>query len=46
MKYSEISAKPGRPYLGVPILSRDGATVLVVLRVSGKAAGEQFDEQD
>ena len=45
-KYSEISAKPGRPYLGVPILSRDGATVLGVLRVSGKAAGEQFDEQD
>lgn len=35
-KYSEISAKPGRPYLGVPILSRDGTSVLGVLRVSGK----------
>jgi GAF domain-containing protein len=34
-KYSEISAKPGQAYLGVPILSRDGATVLGVLRVSG-----------
>lgn len=45
-KYSEISAKPGRAYLGVPILSRDGATVLGVLRVSGKAEGGQFDEQD
>jgi len=45
-KYSEISAKPGRAYLGVPILSRGGATVLGVLRVSGKAEGEQFDAQD
>jgi putative methionine-R-sulfoxide reductase with GAF domain len=45
-KYSEISAKPGQAYLGVPILSRDGATVLGVLRVSGKAEGEHFDEQD
>jgi GAF domain-containing protein len=45
-KYSEISAKPGQAYLGVPILSRDGATVLGVLRVSGKAEGEQFDAQD
>jgi signal transduction protein with GAF and PtsI domain len=45
-KYSEISAKPGQAYLGVPILSRDGATVLGVLRVSGKAKGEQFDTQD
>ena len=45
-KYSEISARPGQAYVGVPILSRDGATVLGVLRVSGKAAGEQFDEQD
>ncbi len=45
-KYSEISAKPGQAYLGVPILSRDGATVLGVLRVSGKAEGEHFDAQD
>ncbi|MFB0536618.1 MAG: GAF domain-containing protein [Anaerolineae bacterium] len=45
-KYSEISAKPGQAYLGVPILSRDGATVLGVLRVSGKAEGEHFDEHD
>jgi GAF domain-containing protein len=45
-KYSEISAKPGLAYLGVPVLSRDGATVLGVLRVSGKAEGEQFDELD
>ena len=45
-KYSEISAKPGQAYLGVPILSRDGSTVLGVLRVSGKAKGEQFDAQD
>jgi GAF domain-containing protein len=45
-KYSEISAKPGQAYLGVPILSSDETTVLGVLRVSGKAAGEQFDVQD
>jgi GAF domain-containing protein len=45
-KYSEISAKPGLAYLGVPVLSRDGATVLGVLRVSGKAEGEQFAEPD
>jgi GAF domain-containing protein len=45
-KYSEISAKSGLAYLGVPILSRDGATVLGVLRVSGKGKGEQFDAQD
>jgi GAF domain-containing protein len=45
-KYSEISAKPGQPYVGVPILSRDGETVLGVLRVSGKAAGEPFEVQD
>lgn len=45
-KYSEISAKPGQAYLGVPVLSRDQATVLGVLRVSGKATGEQFDAQD
>ncbi len=51
-KYSEISTKSGRAYLGVPILSsplpggsqRRG--VLGVLRVSGKAEGEQFDAQD
>jgi signal transduction protein with GAF and PtsI domain len=45
-KYSEISAKPGQAYVGVPILSRDGATVLGVLRVSGKLKEDQFDEQD
>jgi len=45
-KYSEISAKPGQAYLGVPILSRDGDVVLGVLRVSGKGQGEQFDAQD
>ena len=45
-KYSEISAKPGLAYLGVPILSRQAANVLGVLRVSGKAQGEQFNEQD
>jgi len=44
-KYSEISAKPGLAYLGVPILSRDGITVLGVVRVSGKAEGEQFDAE-
>ena len=45
-KYSEISARQGLAYLGVPILSRDGTTVLGVLRVSGKAEGEQFDVHD
>ncbi len=45
-KYSEISAKPGQAYLGVPILSRDGAIVLGVLRVSGKIEEEQFNAQD
>ena len=45
-KYSEISAESGLAYLGVPILARDGATVLGVLRVSGKAEGEQFGAQD
>jgi GAF domain-containing protein len=45
-KYSEISARPGQAYLGVPILSRDGATVLGVLRVSGKIKGNQFDAYD
>ncbi len=45
-KYSEISAKPGRAYIGVPILSRDGKSVIGVLRVSGKAEGSQFNEQD
>jgi signal transduction protein with GAF and PtsI domain len=44
-KYSEISAQPGLAYLGVPILARDGETVLGVLRVSGKAQGEEFDAQ-
>ena len=45
-KYSEESAKPGLDYLGVPILSRDGSMVLGVLRVSGKAKGERFNEVD
>ena len=45
-KYSEISAESGLAYLGVPIISRDDATVLGVLRVSGKAEGEQFGAQD
>jgi GAF domain-containing protein len=45
-KYSEISAKPGQAYIGVPILSRDGAVVLGVLRVSGKLEEDQFNEQD
>jgi len=45
-KYSEISAKPGQAYMGAPILSGDGATVLGVLRVSGKAEGERFNAQD
>jgi GAF domain-containing protein len=45
-KYSEASDKPGLDYLGVPILSRDGTVVLGVLRVSGKARGEQFNKQD
>ena len=45
-KYSEISAKPGQAYMGVPILSRDDDTVIGVLRVSGKAQGEQFNPQD
>lgn len=42
-KYSEVTAKPDRAYLGVPILSRDGGTVLGVLRVSG---GDYFSAQD
>lgn len=45
-KYSEISAEAGRAYLGVPILAKDEATVLGVLRVSGKAEGQQFEEHD
>jgi signal transduction protein with GAF and PtsI domain len=45
-KYSEISAKPGQAYMGTPILSRDGNTVIGVLRVSGKLEGKKFDEQD
>jgi GAF domain-containing protein len=45
-KYSEISARPGQAYMGVPILSRDGTTVLGVLRVSGKLKGDQFEAQD
>jgi GAF domain-containing protein len=51
-KYSEISGKPGQAYMGVPILSfplpggRQREVVLGVLRVSGKAEGEQFDTQD
>lgn len=42
-KYTEISAQPDRAYLGVPILSRDDAAVLGVLRVSG---GKRFTMQD
>jgi GAF domain-containing protein len=42
-KYTEISPRPHRAYLGVPILSRDGSTVLGVLRVSG---GEHFQARD
>ncbi len=45
-KYSELSAQPGLAYLGVPILSRDGHTVLGVLRVSRKPEGQAFVEQD
>jgi GAF domain-containing protein len=45
-KFSEISAKPGQAYLGVPILSRGETAVLGVLRVSGKIKGEQFNSQD
>jgi len=44
-KYSEVSTKSGLAYLGVPILSRDGSTVLGVLRASRTQEGEQFDEQ-
>jgi len=42
-KYSEISAKPDRAYLGVPMLARDGEAVLGVLRVSGS---ERFGSDD
>jgi signal transduction protein with GAF and PtsI domain len=42
-KFTEISPQPHKAYLGVPILARDGDTVLGVLRVSG---GEHFDAQD
>jgi GAF domain-containing protein len=42
-KFTEVSAQPDRAYLGVPILSRNGDTVLGVLRVSG---GERFTAQD
>jgi GAF domain-containing protein len=45
-KYSEISTSRGLPYLGVPILSRDGSTVLGVLRASGKPEGQRFDALD
>ena len=45
-KYSEVSAKPGLAYLGVPVLSRRDSAVLGVLRVSGKAKEEQFNERD
>ena len=41
-KFTEISPQPHKAYLGIPILSRDGDTVLGVLRVSG---GEHFDSQ-
>ncbi|MFN2271243.1 MAG: GAF domain-containing protein [Anaerolineae bacterium] len=39
-KYTEISPEPDKAYLGVPILSRDGETVLGVLRVSGQECFE------
>jgi GAF domain-containing protein len=45
-KYSERSIKRGLAYLGVPVLSRDTATVMGVLRVSGKAEGEAFNDQN
>ena len=45
-KYSEISAKPGQAYIGVPILSQDQTVVLGVLRVSGKAEQGVFSEED
>ncbi len=45
-KYSEISAKPGQAYVGVPILSREGDAVIGVLRVSGKVTGGPFNERD
>ncbi|MCP4537600.1 MAG: GAF domain-containing protein [Chloroflexi bacterium] len=45
-KYSEISAKPGQAYMGAPIHSRDGNSLIGVLRVSGKLQGHAFDEQD
>jgi GAF domain-containing protein len=45
-KYSELSAKPGLAYLGVPVLARDAQTVLGVLRVSRKAEGQAFTTQD
>jgi signal transduction protein with GAF and PtsI domain len=42
-KFTEISPQPHKAYLGVPILARNGDTVLGVLRVSG---GDHFDAQD
>jgi len=45
-KYSEISAKPGLAYVGVPILSRDKSTVPGVVRGAGKAEGEQVDARE
>jgi GAF domain-containing protein len=42
-KYTEVSPQPDRAYLGVPILSRDGSTVIGVLRVSG---GVHFQARD
>ncbi|MCR4407372.1 MAG: GAF domain-containing protein [Anaerolineae bacterium] len=45
-KYSEIASKQGRAYLGVPIMSRDGTTVMGVLRVSAKRRGHRFTEAD
>ncbi len=45
-KYSEITSGQGKAYLGVPIMSRDGHTVIGVLRVSDKKCGQHFSEAD
>jgi len=45
-KYAESGAKPGQAYMGVPILARDGKTVLGVLRVAGKTEEDRFDRAD
>ena len=45
-KYSEITSEQGQAYLGVPIMSRDGTTVMGILRVSAKRRGHRFTETD